>query len=50
MFNLNPERKTIFFGGGEFGLGKERTVQILDSLIRNVPDYQIVAISGKNEK
>lgn len=46
-----PDKKTIlFFGGGEFGLGKERTVQILDSLIRNVPDYQIVAISGKNEK
>lgn len=51
LFNLNPKKKTIlFFGGGEFGLGKERTVQILDSLIRNVTDYQIVAISGKNEK
>lgn len=51
LFNLNPEKKTIlFFGGGEFGLGKERTVQILDSLIRNVIEYQIVAISGKNEK
>lgn len=51
LFNLNPEKKTIlFFGGGEFGLGKERTVQILDSLVRNVSDYQIVAISGKNEK
>ena len=48
---LNPEKKTIlFFGGGEFGLGKERTVQILDSLVKNVPEYQIVAISGKNEK
>lgn len=51
LFNLNPEKKTIlFFGGGEFGLGKERTVQILDSLIRSIPEYQIVAISGKNEK
>lgn len=51
LFNLNPKKKTIlFFGGGEFGLGKERTVQILDSLIRSVTDYQIVAISGKNEK
>lgn len=51
LFDLKPEKRTIlFFGGGEFGLGKERTVQILDSLIRNVPDYQIVAIAGKNEK
>ena len=51
MFKLNSEKKTIlFFGGGEFGLGKERTVQILDSLVKNVPEYQIVAISGKNEK
>lgn len=51
LFNLNPEKKTIlFFGGGEFGLGKEKTVQILDALIRSIPEYQIVAISGKNEK
>lgn len=51
MFNLVPDKKVIlFFGGGEFGLGKERTVQILRSLILNAHDYQIVAISGKNEK
>lgn len=51
MFNLDPEKKVIlFFGGGEFGLGKERTVQILRSLILNAHYYQIVAISGKNEK
>ena len=51
MFNLVPDKNVIlFFGGGEFGLGKERTVQILRSLILNAHDYQIVAISGKNEK
>lgn len=51
MFNLMPDKKVIlFFGGGEFGLSKERTVQILRSLILNAHDYQIVAISGKNEK
>ena len=51
MFDLNPEKKVIlFFGGGEFGLGKDRTVQIFNSLITNIPDYQIIAISGKNEK
>ncbi len=50
-FNLDPEKKVIlFFGGGEFGLGKERTSDVLKALISNLPDYQIVAISGKNEK
>ena len=48
-FNLNPEEKVIlFFGGGEFGLGKDRTIQILKTLIENLPNYQIVAVSGKN--
>lgn len=51
MFSLNVTMPVIlFFGGGEFGLGKERTLQILQSLILNVPNEQIVAIAGKNEK
>ena len=51
MFSLNPNQKVIlFFGGGEFGLGKNRTLQIFRSLITNTPNYQIVAIAGKNEK
>ena len=50
-FNLDKNKKLIlFFGGGEFGLGKEKTVKILESLINDVPEYQIVAIAGKNEK
>ena len=50
-FKLSPEKKVIlFFGGGEFGLGKDRTVQVLKSLIENLPNYQIVAVSGKNIK
>lgn len=50
-FNLSPNKKTIlFFGGGEFGLGKERTVAILKAFLEKVPDYQIVAAAGKNEK
>ena len=40
----------LFFGGGEFGLGKDRTVDILRALIHNLSQYQIVAISGKNPK
>ena len=49
-FHLNPEKKVIlFFGGGEFGLGKTRTLEILSALI-SASDAQIVAIAGKNEK
>lgn len=51
MFDLDENKKVIlFFGGGEFGLGKERTIQIFSSLISNSPNYQIIAIAGKNEK
>ena len=51
MFNLNPDKKVIlFFGGGEFGLGKERTVQVLDSFVKKLTNFQLVAVAGKNEK
>jgi processive 1,2-diacylglycerol beta-glucosyltransferase len=50
-FNLSPNKKTIlFFGGGEYGLGKERTVSILENLAKSNLDIQVVAIAGKNEK
>ena len=51
-FGLDFDKKTIlFFGGGEFGLGKERTISILKSFIHNLDDkFQIIAISGKNKK
>lgn len=51
MFELDVNKKVIlFFGGGEFGLGKERTSQILKALMQKALDYQIVAVAGKNEK
>lgn len=50
-FELDETKPVIlFFGGGEFGLGKDRTLQILEALIHNLHSYQIVAISGKNTK
>lgn len=50
-FNLDKTKKTIlFFGGGEFGLGKDKTVQILRDLAQSSFDVQVVAIAGKNEK
>lgn len=50
-FGLQPNKKTVlFFAGGEFGLGKKSTYQMLETFAKNFPDIQIVAISGKNPK
>lgn len=51
-FELDLHKRTIlFFGGGEFGLGKDKTVKILNAFLDNIGDiYQMVLISGKNEK
>lgn len=47
--NLEIDKKTIlFFGGGEFGLGKTQTFKIFKSFVENNNNIQIVAISGKN--
>ena len=51
QLKLEEDKKTIlFFGGGEFGLGKSKTVQIFEDLVKNFDNIQIIAISGKNEK
>lgn len=49
-FNLFPEKQTIlFFGGGEFGLGKTKTIKIFENLVQcNVNNIQVIAIAGKN--
>ena len=50
-FELNPDKKVIlFFGVGEFGLGREQTIKILKSFILHSVNHQIVAIAGKNDK
>ena len=50
-FDLNPDKQVIlFFGGGEFGLGREQTIKIFKSFIQHINNNQIVAIAGKNEK
>ncbi|MBP3255402.1 MAG: UDP-N-acetylglucosamine 2-epimerase [Clostridia bacterium] len=49
-FGLIPDKKTVlFFGGGEYGLGKDKTIAILNTLA-DFEDIQVVAIAGKNEK
>lgn len=40
----------LFFGGGEYGFGKNLTERVFDTLISNFKDLQVVAIAGKNEK
>lgn len=48
---FTPNKKTVlFFGGGEFGLGKTKTVEIFECFVKLFPDIQIIAIAGKNEK
>lgn len=50
-FGLFPDKKTVlFFGGGEFGLGKTQTFKIFKSFVECPENIQIVAISGKNQK
>ena len=39
----------LFFGGGEFGLGKSRTISIFESFVKFDGDFQMVAIAGKNK-
>ena len=48
--NFSENKKTIlFFAGGEFGLGKSKTLEIFENLVKNFDDIQIIAIAGKNE-
>lgn len=48
-FSLSPEKQTIlFFGGGEFGLGKTKTIKIFENLVQFDGNVQVVAIAGKN--
>lgn len=50
-FGLNDNKKNIlFFAGGEFGLGKTKTIEIFEELTKNFTDIQIIAIAGKNLK
>ena len=50
-FGLTSGKQTILlFGGGEFGLGKNQTLDVLKCLVNDFEDIQVIAIAGKNEK
>ena len=52
-YNLSADKFTVlFFGGGEFGLGKTKTAEIFESFVQESlkNKIQIIAIAGKNPK
>ncbi len=50
-FGLVSGKTTVlFFVGGEFGLGRKRTVLVFRALVRLFKNFQIIAISGRNKK
>ena len=50
-FNLSKNKKTIlFFGGWNSGSAQERTLKIFEVLATYSDDYQVVAISARNQK
>ena len=49
--NLSIDKKTIlFFAGGEYGFGKDKTLDILKTIIKTFPQFQVIAIAGRNPK
>ena len=49
-FGLVKDKKIVlFFAGGEFGLGKSTTTEVLKTFAENFNDLQIIAIAGRNE-
>ena len=50
-YNLSEKKQTIlFFGGGEFGLGKTRTAEIFENFVVSNANIQIIAVAGRNPK
>jgi len=50
-FGLEVDKATIlFFAGGEYGFGKDKTYNMLKSLISHFPHMQVIAIAGRNAK
>ena len=50
MDYLKIKRPFYFFGGGEYGIGKNKTINILNILAKSSCNIQVVAIAGRNKK
>lgn len=49
QFGLSDNLKTVlFFAGGEYGLGKSKTLEIFENFVDCNEKIQIIAIAGKN--
>jgi len=49
-FGLNQGKKRVlFFAGGEFGLGKSTTLEVLRTFAEHFHNLQIIAIAGRNK-
>ena len=46
----DSKHTALFFAGGEYGFGKNKTCEVFDCLVKNFTDLQVIAIAGKNEK
>ena len=47
---VDGKKNILLFAGGEFGLGKNKTLETLETLVKYFDDIQIIAIAGRNEK
>ena len=43
------KKRVLFFAGGEFGLGKSTTLQVLKTFAEHFHNIQIIAIAGRNK-
>jgi len=43
------KKRVLFFAGGEFGLGKSTTLQVLRTFAEHFHNLQIIAIAGRNK-
>ena len=43
------KKRILFFAGGEFGLGKSTTLQVLKTFAEHFTNIQIIAIAGRNK-
>ena len=43
------KKRVLFFAGGEFGLGKSTTLQVLRTFAEHFHNIQIIAIAGRNK-
>ena len=43
------KKRVLFFAGGEYGLGKNKTFEILKTFAKDFDNLQIIAIAGKNK-